>query len=329
MFYFHNEAATEKIKILLFGVFLHGVFFVSLLCVFLSLSVRANAIGLKQNAELRDNVITLGDIFYDLPRDEDKVLGVAPRPGDQITLNARTLMKIALALDLAWRPASSDEHIVLRRAATLIDTDAIKAALKKEIAAKGFPGKFDLAIPPQTSEIILPEDMPASFDITKLELDPARGTFSAHLAAPSASNPVVTNRISGAIHSIVEVPVLRDTLRYGDIIGQRDIEMMDVQSRLVKGDILLNPADIIGMTPRRMVFAGKPVGNNDLQAPQIVSRGEAITMIFQSGGLKLTAQGRALEDGAKGDVIRVVNNSSKKSLDAIVTAENEVQVQTY
>ena len=79
-----------------------------------------------------------------------------------------------------------------------------------------------------------------------------------------------------------------------------------------------------GLTPRRMIAAGKPVKANDVQAPRIVARGEAVTLIYKAGALNLTARGKALEFGAKGDVIRVVNTQSNRSIDAIVTGDQEV-----
>ncbi len=50
----------------------------------------ASAVSLKYNTLVEDNVITLGDVFTGLDRKADKVLGPAPRPGQDMTLNART-----------------------------------------------------------------------------------------------------------------------------------------------------------------------------------------------------------------------------------------------
>ena len=68
---------------------------------------------------------------------------------------------------------------------------------------------------------------------------------------------------------------------------------------------------------------------NDVQAPQVVSRGELVVMTFQRGALTLTAQGKALENGAKGDVIRIVNANSSRTLEARVTGDGEVQVESF
>ena len=55
----------------------------SLVVMLMFSSIPGNAsptIGLKQNSVLTDNTIKLGDVFYGLSNNEDKILGPAPRP---------------------------------------------------------------------------------------------------------------------------------------------------------------------------------------------------------------------------------------------------------
>ena len=52
-------------------------------------------------------------------------------------------------------------------------------------------------------------------------------------------------------------------------------------------------------------------------------------MIFNHGPLKLTAEGKALQNGAEGDTIRVVNTASNKTLQALITNTNEVVIKTF
>ena len=92
------------------------------------------------------------------------------------------------------------------------------------------------------------------------------------------------------------------------------------------GTPMLNRAAMIGMTPRRFILAGRPLRSGDMVAPKIVSRGDLVTVLLNQGPLSLTAKGKALENGAKGDVIRVVNVSSNVTIEALVTGVNEVRV---
>ncbi|HRQ62114.1 MAG TPA: flagellar basal body P-ring formation chaperone FlgA [Alphaproteobacteria bacterium] len=289
----------------------------------------AFAMGLKPGGVLESDVLTLGDVFYDLPRDAGKVLGPAPRPGSEMVLDSKTLTRVAMALNLPWRPAGAHEKISFTRAATMIDADTVETVIKRELSAKGLPGKFDLIVTSGSADIILPQSQPASFDITDLTFDLQKGLFKAAIAAPTAANALVKQEVSGAIEQIVPVPVLRESLSNGAIIGERDIEVIEVPGRQIASKTILAPSDIIGMTPRRTVLAGSPLSREELAAPQLVQRGKSVLMTYKSGSLVLTSQGKALENAAKGERVRVVNSSTNRTLEGVAVAEGEVEITTF
>ncbi len=286
----------------------------------------AHAVGLKESSILTDDTIKLGDIFYGLKRDEERVLGSSPRPGKEMVLNAKTLLRIALALDLEWRPSHASDHIVLRREATVIEHDTIAEAILTAIREDGVYGDYQLRIPNQYHEIVLPADQPATFDITRLNVDTTRKTFEATIAAPSEINPIQHLRITGHMDAVVDVPVLTGNLQNGRIISKNDITMIKIRERDFSANTIADPHQLIGMTARRLITAGRPIKDADLIAPQIVKRGELVTLSLSNGPLNLTTQVKALQNGAKGDVIRVVNTSSNQVLQAIIQRENEVAV---
>lgn len=317
-------------KLLLFPIFYPrlAVLVVALL-LYIVFGGQAKAMDLRQNAVIETPVITLGDIFTDLPHSADKVLGPAPRPGSEMVLNARTLLRVAMALDLPWRPASSNDQIVLTRAATLISQERVKTAVTNAIREQGYHGAFDLSFGAQAAEMILPADQPDTFDITHITANPQTDRFEATIAAPSADNPLQTIRVSGQIHPVELIPVLKSSLRNGTTITASDIETIQIRTAELQHDVILNADELIGTTPRRMLNAGKPVKAGEIEQPRVVQRGQTITMVFKSGGMELTAMGKALENGAKGDIIRVVNTGSNRTIQGIVSAEKEVTVRTF
>jgi len=286
-------------------------------------------VSLKTNSVIGDNTLMLSDVFDGLPSGKDKALGPAPRPGQDMTLNARTLMRIAIALDLPWRPAHSGEYITLSRAATVIDAVMIEDALQAEIADSGVRGEYKLAFAGSMTEMILPLDAPANVEVQSLNLRQDKNRFEATLVAPSKEEPLQTIRVSGAIHRMIEVPVLSNTIRQGTVIGVRDIEMISIREDEVRHDMTLSADDLIGMTPRRVILPGKTVKVNDLQAPLIVERGDLVTMIFNDGGMTLTAKGKALENGAKGDLVRIANAATSRTVEGLVTAQREVVIKKF
>lgn len=286
----------------------------------------AAAISLKSNSIINEDSIKLSDIFAGLPEYQDKVLGPAPLPGQDMVLNARTLMRIAVALDLPWRPQDAGQHVVLSRAASVVNFSMIEDALKDEISSQGVSGSFDIAFLGPLSEIVLPQDKAASVEVQSLNFRNGKDRFEATLVAPSRDMPLKTIHVSGAVKRLIDVPVLRSTLQQGSIISRHDIEMVSMRESDLDDDMVLSADGVVGMTPRRMIVQGKPLKISELEAPQVVGRGDLVVMFVNHRGMKLTTQAKALEDGAKGDVIRVSNVSSSKTMNAVITGQREVQV---
>lgn len=295
--------------------------------VFLVAGARAAlAATLRPVSVVTDSVLRVGDIFEGLSTEKaNTVLGAAPQPGKDMVLNAATLMRIANALDMDWKPATTAEQIIVRRDATIIGKDIVESLIKEKLFENGLSGNFKLNTA-SIVDIILPKNIPAQAEVSQFTFNPQKDTFEATVSAPSASNPVHEMAVSGSVDRVVSLPVLRSGLKSGDIISKADIDYIDVLQRDVQRDYILKEEAIYGMTPRRMVMAGKPIRDMELENPQIVTRGGTVTLIYKDGPMTLSARGKSMQGGARGDMIRVVNMNSNRSLEGIVTAENEVTV---
>lgn len=289
----------------------------------------AAAISIKEKSVVSSGTITLGDIFDGLPRDADKVMGIAPQPGREMVLDSRTLLRIALALDLPWRPDTSADSVVITRAATLVDRDMIESALHSSIDEKGINGEYKLVFADNLENIVLPQDTAPGVEVTAMDINPQSNWFEATLAAPSKDKPLTTSKVSGRIEYITKVPVLRENLNNGSIIGANDIDYINLPQKNIKPGIVLKAEDLIGMTPRRVILAGQVIQTNDYESPRMVARGDIVTMAFNNNGLSLTAEGKALEHGSKGDRIRVMNTGSNRVVTGEVTNTKEITVKEF
>ncbi len=288
----------------------------------------AEAVTLKQNSIITGSTIMLGDVFDGLEHSQSKVLGPAPLPGKDMVLNARTLMRIAIALDLPWRPESNMEEVVLRRSATVIGRDTVERSIRDSLVKRGVNGDFEVAMTTPLEDIVLPENETGAIEFERFNYSPSTNRFEGTIVAPSRNNPLYTALVSGSVQRLVEIPVLREPLRAGSIIGVRDLDHISVKESTLQPAMILNANALVGMTPRTLISSGVPIKANDIEPPEAVSRGELVMMIFQNGPLVLTAQGKALENGAQGDVVRVLNTASNKTVQALVTGDNEVTLQS-
>lgn len=88
----------------------------------------------------------------------------------------------------------------------------------------------------------------------------------------------------------------------------------------------LRAEDAAGMEASRRLAAGAVVRRSDVTQPQLVRRGEPVTIRIVSGALVITAGGRALASGGQGEMVRVVANATSRTLDGIVDGSGTVRV---
>ena len=112
-------------------------------------------------------------------------------------------------------------------------------------------------------------------------------------------------------------------LRAGTIIRESDI--------VIEGGapdaIASLKAIITGKEVKRTIYAGKPFTLSDLGSPTVIKRNAIITIEFSRGPLVITTDGRALDPGGVGDIVRVMNLSSKTIVSATVAGANKVVTQ--
>ena len=112
-----------------------------------------------------------------------------------------------------------------------------------------------------------------------------------------------------------------------ELIGKNDISyrIIDIASDL-RG-IVLDPRNIVGKEVTRDLHAGRPLRRSDLKSPQLIKRGQSVSITSSVAGLKVTMKGKALGNAAAGDRLWVENQSSQKRVEGVVTDTGEVLVQ--
>ena len=83
---------------------------------------------------------------------------------------------------------------------------------------------------------------------------------------------------------------------------------------------------VVGMILRRSIRSGAILLSNQLEQRNLVHRGEQVTLLAETNGLQVRMKGKALSDGAQGDVVQVKNLSSQRIVEGVVTQIGLVQV---
>ncbi|MBM3605202.1 MAG: flagellar basal body P-ring formation protein FlgA [Alphaproteobacteria bacterium] len=111
------------------------------------------------------------------------------------------------------------------------------------------------------------------------------------------------------------------TLPAGSVITAGDLRVVDTDR-----PGLTDPSAAIGMQTRITIYEGRPLHANMLQPPRVVGRNKIVRLFFQRGALRIEAEGRALSDGAAGDMIPVMNMGSRSTVTAQVMPDGTLAI---
>lgn len=130
--------------------------------------------------------------------------------------------------------------------------------------------------------------------------------FLVALGAPAAADTVLAAR----------------TIRAQTIIGPDDVVMKAVD---VPG-AATSPESVIGLEARVSLYAGRPIRKGDVGQPALVDRNQIVPLVFENNGLQITAEGRSLSRAGAGEIVRVMNMSSRNTVSGRVLPDGRVMV---
>lgn len=122
--------------------------------------------------------------------------------------------------------------------------------------------------------------------------------------------------------ALADAVVMTRSLPARSTLGPADITTVaaDIPGAATAAD------QVLGLELRVAVQAGRPIGPDLLEEPAIITRNQLIQLHYRLGQMSISAEGRALEQGAAGDVVRVMNLSSRETLRGTVLPDGSVRV---
>ncbi|MEM7519464.1 MAG: flagellar basal body P-ring formation chaperone FlgA [Pseudomonadota bacterium] len=112
------------------------------------------------------------------------------------------------------------------------------------------------------------------------------------------------------------------TIRANTIISETDVTLRAMQN--AKGFAAIT--DVVGQEARVVLYPGRVIQVDDVGPPALVSRNQVVRLAFSAGGLQIITEGRALERGAVGDLVRIMNLSSRTTVIGQVLANGTIKV---
>lgn len=149
--------------------------------------------------------------------------------------------------------------------------------------------------------------------VQALRFDPATGRFAAILLRDGSRV-----RVTGEAWAEVQAAMPARPLPPGTVIQADDLSPQPLRLDRGGGAVLTDAGVLVGMQVKRALTPGRPIPASAVIAPALVRRNKPVALEYRSGPLLLAAKGRALEDAGLGELVRVQNLDSGKTITGTV-----------
>ncbi|MCX5614929.1 flagellar basal body P-ring formation chaperone FlgA [Bombella saccharophila] len=287
------------------------------------------AATLRPSGVVHGASVYLSDVFEGLESGQDRLLGPAPAPGKAVTIGGSQLIALADQYGVDWDDQSSSASLTLTRAGHVLGRDDFVALVRKMVAQDEGASSVVVEITSFTP-VIVEEGQADPVILSNLEWDHKTGRFTALVQPthPSGTAGADSFTLRGTIRPVQPVMVYDHALAAGHIIQQDDMRIDPAFTGTIPplARSLPEPEKMVGMALVRTVAAGQPVEATDLRRAILVHRGDPVLLSYNSTGIRLTATGRALEDGGSGQFVHALNLGSRMILIGRVSASGEIRV---
>ncbi|RMD87321.1 MAG: flagella basal body P-ring formation protein FlgA [Candidatus Dadabacteria bacterium] len=251
-------------------------------------------------------------------------IGDSPTAGRKATVKASTVLSAIRESGITLDSVGYflPKTFVVKRDSRILSQDEIKAAIQ-EFLRKTDPGTL-------VSRVIIDKALEVPSGEIALKVDQISGEGREGAYRITAVLPEGTEHYSFLVKALLEkwvnVPIARYSIRKGQVVGEGDVALARLNIKALPPDIIVYPEEVLGREVRRQIKSGQVFRKRELRIPPLIKTGERVTVIYEKGLLTATATGIAIQEGIKGDLIRVRNEDSHRVIMARIAEPGIVRI---
>jgi flagella basal body P-ring formation protein FlgA len=286
---------------------------------------------LRAEAVVTGDIVRIGDLIEHAGIVANVPIFRAPDLGSTGTVPADAVIEAVRAHALVGLDTAGLSEVVVTRASRTIPAkdieDSVAQALSRQYAL-GEPKNIAVIFERELRAVQVEPNAKGMPRIARISFDARTGRFDATLEIPTGAANRGMLRLYGRATATVDVVTLLRPVERGGVVKDGDVQIERRPRAEIGRDIVTDPEQVIGLAARNTLQTGRTLRLADLMKPEVVQRNEAVTLIYEVPGIMLTVRGKAAEAGAEGDVINVLNEQSKRTVQGTVAGPGRVVINT-
>jgi flagella basal body P-ring formation protein FlgA len=132
--------------------------------------------------------------------------------------------------------------------------------------------------------------------------------------------------VAAEISVFTRVPVAVVPIRANQRLSPAQFEMRRQDLASLPNNVVTSPEMLDGAHALRPLSPGEVIRKSDIRLPYLVKQGHLVRIYARRGKMVITAIGKALDAGRKGEIVRVINIDSNKPVQGRVIEQSSVEV---
>jgi len=283
---------------------------------------------LKAQATVNGPTVLVGDLVENAGALARVPIFRAPDLGFTGTVPAQAVAEAVRNRALAEIDTAGLTQVTVTRAARAIQASEITDAIVRALSVQhnfGNPHDITVVLDREVQTVFVEPNAVGQPRVAHIGLDRG-GRFDANIEMPTGNGKHGVLRLAGRAQVTAEVVTIARSLERGAIVKESDVIVERRPRAEVGRDTLTDRSQIVGLALRTPKQAGNLFRAADLTKPDTIQRNEVVTLLYEVPGVTLTVRGKAMESGAEGDMISVLNEQSKRTLQGVIAGPGRVVI---
>jgi flagella basal body P-ring formation protein FlgA len=284
---------------------------------------------LRAETVVTGDLVRIGDLVENAGIIANIAIFRAPDLGTTGAVSADAVVEAVRAHALVGLDTAGLSEVIVVRASRTIAAkqieDGVAAALSKQFNL-GEPKNIAVAFERDMRAIQVEPSAKGEPRIARINYDARTTRFDATVEIPTGISGRGLLRLTGRAVPAVDVVTVTRTIERGAILKDGDIAIERRARAEIGRDIITDRDLAVGLAARAALQPGRPIRSADLMKPELVTRNDSVTLVYEVPGVMITARGKAIEGGAEGDIVNVLNEQSKRTVQGVVSGPGRVTV---
>lgn len=284
---------------------------------------------LRANVTVTGDVVRIGDVIDNAGPAAQIAIYRAPDLGTMGSLPTAKVIAALRAHQVIGVDTRNITDISITRLSRSLDSKDIETQVALALEHRnglGDAANLSLTFDRDLQNMQLDAANSGAMEAVSTKYDARSTRFDVTFSIGNESNaPATRLRFTGTAVETVEAAVLARAVDSKEVLKSSDV-IVERRPKAEVGSDVASRDRAVGMQARRQLRAGQALRVSDLAKPDLVTRDQAVTLVYESAGLYLTIRGKAIDGGTEGDVVSVINLQSKRTVSGVVVGRGQVAV---